>query len=157
MIEATRYHDFSAGHRVYGHENKCSNLHGHNYRITFFCTSEGLDVVGRVIDFSVIKARLCQWLEDYWDHKFLLWDADDFFADSENEEFLARFGVVYVPFNPTAENIGRYLLDVVGPQQLDGTGVTLWKVQVEETRKCSAIVSKDLPLITGRMLMEEMR
>lgn len=48
--------------------------------------------------------------------------------------------VVAVPFNPTAENIGLYLLTVVGPEKLSGTEVTLTKVVVEETRKCGATV-----------------
>jgi 6-pyruvoyltetrahydropterin/6-carboxytetrahydropterin synthase len=62
MITVSRYHDISAGHRVCGHESKCSHLHGHNYRITFECTADELDHLGRVIDFSLIKEKLCQWL-----------------------------------------------------------------------------------------------
>ena len=77
MITATRYHDISCGHRVVGHEGKCQYLHGHNYRIHFTCTAESLDTVGRVIDFSVIKSKLCMWLEDNWDHMFLAWDEDE--------------------------------------------------------------------------------
>ena len=64
MITVERYHDISMGHRVVGHESKCRHLHGHNYRIHFICTAPELDGVGRVIDFSEIKERLCQWLEE---------------------------------------------------------------------------------------------
>jgi len=159
---ATRCHDFSCGHRVVGHESHCAHLHGHNYRVHF--TVEGkLDSVGRVLDFSVIKSKLCQWLEDNWDHRFLYWSEDTVINNTFSAMFdfrenarraLDRSGVdlglpewekavasfVPVPFNPTAENMGRYLLDVVGPEQLAGTGVTLTKVIVEETRKCSAEV-----------------
>ena len=46
--------------------------------------------------------------------------------------------VVVLPFNPTAEQMAAYLVDVVGPRQLDGTGVKLVRCVVEETRKCSA-------------------
>ncbi len=129
-----RYHDISCGHRVVGHEGKCANLHGHNYRIHFTCASAQLDDVGRIIDFSVIKHRLCQWLEDNWDHKMLLWDQD---PDTETLGILDPT-VVLLPFNPTAENIARYLVDVVGPAQLEDSSVTLALVKVEETRKCSA-------------------
>ena len=31
-----------------------------------------------------------------------------------------------------------HLVSVVGPQQLEGTGITLVACRVEETRKCSA-------------------
>ena len=62
-ITATRYHDFSTGHRVYGHESKCAHLHGHNYRIYLTVEADQLDTVGRVMDFSVIKDKFVIWLE----------------------------------------------------------------------------------------------
>lgn len=138
-ITATRYHDFSAGHRVVGHEGKCRYLHGHNYRahFTVAASEQGLDSVGRVLDFSAIKERLCQWLEDHWDHKMLLWD-DDPYINSYGAALRQDPSVVPVPFNPTAENMAQYLLSVVGPQRLAGTGVKLVRVSIEETRKCSA-------------------
>ena len=73
-----RYHDISCGHRVYGHEGKCRHLHGHNYRVHFTCVAESgqLDTLGRVIDFGEIKSRLCMWLEDNWDHHFLMGTED---------------------------------------------------------------------------------
>lgn len=130
-----RYHDISAGHRVCGHESKCAHLHGHNYRITFTCTVATLDSLGRVIDFAVLKSKLCTWLEDNWDHRFLLWQQDPW-ADALSS--CDPLGVVLLPFNPTAERMAQYLVDVVGPQLLHGTGVVLHACRVEETRKCSA-------------------
>lgn len=151
-----RYHDFSAGHRVFGHESKCAHLHGHNYRVTFTCapaprtpprrkffgqqdqqplTAPGLDDLGRVIDFSVVKERLCIWLEDNWDHKFMLYDRDPAAAALQA---IDPEGVVLVPFNPTAENMASYLVEVIAPQQLADTDVGLVACKVEETRKCSA-------------------
>jgi 6-pyruvoyltetrahydropterin/6-carboxytetrahydropterin synthase len=46
--------------------------------------------------------------------------------------------VCVVPFNPTAENIARHLVEVVAPEVLAGTGVFLVECEVGETRKCSA-------------------
>jgi 6-pyruvoyltetrahydropterin/6-carboxytetrahydropterin synthase len=135
LTTAERYHDISCGHRVFGHESKCKHMHGHNYRVTFTCDARDLDHVGRVIDFSAIKERLCMWLEDTWDHKFLFWDKDPLAATLRT---LDPNGIVLVPFNPTAENMAQYLLQVVGPQRLENTGVRLLRVKVEETRKCSA-------------------
>jgi len=137
-ITATRYHDFSTGHRVYGHESKCAHLHGHNYRIYLTVEAEQLDTVGRVMDFSVIKDKFVVWLEINWDHKFLIWEKDPF-APTLKE--LDPQGTVVVGFNPTAENMGQYLINVIGPQQLAGTNVKLVKVNIEETRKCSVEVS----------------
>ena len=138
---AERYHDISTGHRVVGHENKCRHLHGHNYRIHFVCEANELDTVGRVIDFGVIKAKLCMWVEDNWDHKFLAWDNDPVMKEAcfhmHADEFFGP-SVVFVPFNPTAENMAQHLVEVIGPQQLADTGVTLVSVRIEETAKCSA-------------------
>ena len=136
-ITATRYHDFSTGHRVYGHESKCAHLHGHNYRIHLTVEADQLDTVGRVMDFSAIKTHLCYWLEDNWDHKFLVWQQDPF-ANTLKE--LDPEGTVVVNFNPTAENMGQYLIDVIGPKQLEGTGVRLTNINIEETRKCNVTV-----------------
>lgn len=151
-----RYHDISCGHRVFGHESKCAHLHGHNYRIFFKCEKTEdptrkvarsfigmqrdkieptLDKIGRVIDFSVVKEKLCMWLEDNWDHKFLLWAMDPLSDPLQNFD---PMGVVVVPFNPTAENMAEHLVNVIGPMQLLGTGVQLVSCRIEETRKCSA-------------------
>lgn len=151
MITAERYHDISCGHRVAGHESKCRHLHGHNYRVFFTVEAAErgtLDDIGRVLDFSAIKAKLCMWLEENWDHKFLAWDDDqllnaiwatsgDWEGATEQRDTL-RESIVFVPFNPTAENMARYLVEVVGPRQLEGTGCKLIQCKVEETRKCSA-------------------
>lgn len=134
---AERYHDISCGHRVYQHESKCAHLHGHNYRVHFVCGPDAgnLDKIGRVIDFSDIKAKLCMWLETEWDHKFLVWNRDPLAKVLVASD---PVGVVEVPFNPTAENIAQYLVEVVAPVQLEGTGISLTHCRVEETRKCSA-------------------
>jgi len=139
MIIAHRYHDISCGHRVFNHESKCSNLHGHNYRIHFFISSkeDQLDQIGRVIDFSVIKDKLCSWLENNFDHKFIIYEKDPL-ANKLKE---IDNSVVIVPFNPTAENIAKYLVEVIAPIQLKYTNVKLVKCIVEETYKCSASFS----------------
>ena len=135
MISISRYHDISAGHRVVGHENKCSHLHGHNFRVHFTVTAESLDDIGRVIDFSIIKAQLCDWLETHWDHRFLMYEADELLIPLQK---IASEDIVSCPFNPNAENMAQYLCEVIGPQQLKGTGCQLIKCTIEETRKCSA-------------------
>lgn len=136
-IRASRYHDISVGHRVHKHESKCRHLHGHNYRIHFHCEADQLDEVGRVIDFSVIKEKLCMWTEENWDHRMLIWMDDPLAQKLLDIDSM----VVLVPFNPTAENIAMYLVNVIGPRQLQGTGVRLAEVTIEETAKCHATFS----------------
>lgn len=155
LITAERYHDFSCGHRVAGHEGKCAALHGHNYRVTFTIEAQHLDDLGRVLDFSVIKDRLCAWLEANWDHKFLAWVEDPVMREvsvvlgrlaklpayRNEDSLLAAGSIVWLPFNPTAENMAAHLLLRIGPHCLAGTGAQLIAVRVEETRKCSATAS----------------
>lgn len=134
MITASRYHDISCGHRVVGHENKCRHLHGHNYRVHFHVRGD-LDKVGRVLDFGVIKSTLCEWLENEWDHKMLIWYNDPYLQHLLSVD---KESIVTVPFNPTAENMAEYLILVVAPKLLAGKDVELYRVVIEETRKCSA-------------------
>ncbi len=146
IIEAVRYHDISCGHRVAGHESKCAHLHGHNYRIHFHCRADreetDLDALGRVIDFGVIKSVLCAWLEHHWDHKLLIWDADDQWfsaihgCEGAQPGGLLADSVVYVPFNPTAENMAEYLT-ALSNDLLSWRGVRVTRIVIEETRKCS--------------------
>ena len=142
MYSVDRYHDISCGHRVFGHESKCAHLHGHNYRIHFTIEPDNrqLDLIGRVLDFSVIKTRLCEWLEKWWDHKMLIWVHDPYLDDLLE---IDPDGVVPVEFNPTAENMAKYLVETVGPRELEGTGCVLVSCRIEETRKCSATYKVD--------------
>lgn len=135
VVTAERHHDISMGHRVVDHESKCRHLHGHNYRFHFICTASRLDKLGRVIDFGVIKERLCLWLETHFDHKMMIWQEDPLLEELCS---LVPEDLVVVPFNPTAEQLARYMVEQVAPRELEGTGVVLVKCIVEETAKCRA-------------------
>lgn len=142
--KAVRYHDISTGHRVVGHENKCRYLHGHNYRIHFHCKpkintpdDQFLDEVGRVIDFGAMKDVLCEWLEENWDHKTLIYEEDPLL---ENLKEVTPESIVVVHFNPTAENMANYLLNHLNSELPDN--IELVKVEIEETRKCMAVAEK---------------
>jgi len=131
---------FCAGHRLYRHEGKCAFLHGHNYRadieVTAAAGGTSVDDVGRIVDFSLIKRRMLGWLDDHWDHGFVL------FAD--DAEALAAIGGMrptkyfVLPWNPTAENMARYLLEVVAPNVLGDLGVVARRVRLWETDEASA-------------------
>lgn len=135
MITANRYHDISCGHRVVGHESKCAHLHGHNYRFHFsIAPKKGLDHVGRVMDFSVIKSILCDWLEENWDHKMLIWESDPMLPILHD---LDPKGVVALGFNPTAEMMAHWFTEVIAPYLLSKENCFLKSLTIEETRKCS--------------------
>lgn len=127
---------FCAGHRLYRHGGKCEFFHGHNYVADFYVTGEQVDAVGRVIDFADLKRILKGWIDDHWDHAFLL-NADD-------ENGIAAIKSVQpskyyiLPYNPTAENMARYLLNDVSPVLFTGMAVSVVKVVIWETEEaCS--------------------
>ena len=70
------------------YESPCQNLHGHNLKIRVFCKSESLNSDGMVIDFKEIKKSV----HEVMDHKYI------------NDVF---------DFNPTAENIAKWIVDSI--------------------------------------------
>lgn len=136
----TRRLTFCAGHRVYQHESKCRNPHGHNYVVHVTATAaKWLDSVGRVIDFSVLKDKLGTWLDDNWDHAFIWFKDDPDMKEIYEKNY--SWKNYRLPNNPTAENMGEYLLREVCPELFKGCGVLITKIVIEETENCVAEVT----------------
>ncbi|MEM9703479.1 MAG: 6-carboxytetrahydropterin synthase [Planctomycetota bacterium] len=143
-LTVVRRIEFCAGHRLHGHEGQCAALHGHNYVAEFHvvapdATADGLDSVGRVIDFAAIKQRLKGWIDREWDHGVLLWERD--------ETAIAAITAVQpcklyrLPRNPTVEVMAEYLLHEVCPRELTPLGVRCVRVELWETPNCRAIAA----------------
>lgn len=127
--------EFDAAHRVMLHESKCRHLHGHRYVVEAgFVARDGLDALGRVIDFGVIKERLGAWIDAHWDHTTILHELDR----PLGEAISAQTGqsVYYLPSNPTAENMADHLLQHVCPSLFADAAVTCVRIRLYETPNC---------------------
>jgi len=99
--------------------------------------AQSLDGIGRVVDFSVLKGEVGSWIEQQWDHGFLLWE-----KDSEAIETLKGFinggqKLFIFPDNPTAENLASYILRL-GNDVMADKRIRIVKVVVWETPNCYA-------------------
>lgn len=139
-VTAVRKMWFCAGHRVLNHESKCRNLHGHNYIVKAHAEAQGgLDKLGRVIDFSVIKEQLNSWIDSHWDHTTLLYKEDEQLI-AVAPAFEATKQVFICDWNPTAENMALYLLNEICPALFQNTGVQIVKIELWETENCHVVV-----------------
>lgn len=161
MHSISRKFDFDAAHRVYGHESKCANLHGHRYVAWVHVQrrrpeeSDKLDHCSRLIDFGVIKNIIGKWIDEQWDHNTLLSKEDPLarWLDTEDQwpgvdPFPSKTLYIMKNGNPTAENIAKELLE----QSNILLGITcslyVWKVEVFETPNCSAIYESHADALT---------
>lgn len=127
---------FCAGHRLYKHGGKCEFFHGHNYVADFYVTADEVDSVGRVIDFADLKAKFKGWLDENWDHGFILSEQDENGINAIKQVVPCKYFVM--PYNPTAESMARYLLDYVCPELLGDSNVRAVKVVIWETEEAFA-------------------
>ena len=143
QLSLIRQLTFCAGHRLYRHESKCAFFHGHNYRVDIEVVGDSggceVDDVGRVVDFSLIKKRMLGWLDANWDHAFLVFEEDDNALAAVRMVQPTKYFVM--PWNPTAENMARYLLEVVAPNVLGDLGVVARRVAVWETDEACAVAT----------------
>ncbi len=132
---------FCAGHRLFKHGGKCEHFHGHNYVADFFVTGDAQDSVGRVMDFADLKAKCKGWLDENWDHSFLVCDQDENAITALRMVKPCRLFIM--PYNPTAENMAKYLLEEVCPNLLQGFGGLANRVRIWETDESYAEASID--------------
>jgi 6-pyruvoyltetrahydropterin/6-carboxytetrahydropterin synthase len=111
---------FSAAHSLRGYKGKCEELHGHNWKVEVLVSSPKLNSLGMVLDFKELKEKLNKVLS-LLDHRYL--NEIDFFKK----------------FNPTSENIARYIFENLKKNNLN---VKLEAVTVCESEDASATYKK---------------
>lgn len=162
QISCVRKFKIDAGHRVYRHESKCQNVHGHEYKFEVYARTiigpakaTQLDSLGRIIDFGVIKEVIGTWLDDNWDHGMILMESDPIARlwrkgsthRDDDGGALDDHKVYFLPDNPTAENLAIYLLAKsnellrANTPKDDPVTVEVFKVVCHETYNCFAIAT----------------
>lgn len=126
----TRRLEFDYGHRLRNHEGKCAHVHGHRGTVEVECAAVGLDAVGRVIDFSEVKRLVGGWLDERWDHAFIVGEDDvemrDFLELHEQRHFVLPSAA------PTAENLAHYA-GRMAETLLAPLGITVVRLRFYET------------------------
>ena len=145
-MEVIKIIQWDMGHRVMNHRSICKGLHGHRYKAEISIKGDLVDVKGAseegmVIDFADIKKLALSLIHSKLDHSFMVWDQDkemiDFFNSSTGHK------PVIVPFTPTAENVAKYIYDVLAPKIVDTyeNDLRLNSVKVWETPTSCAVYS----------------
>jgi 6-pyruvoyltetrahydropterin/6-carboxytetrahydropterin synthase len=97
---------FAAAHRLPRYEGPCFRLHGHNYRFLVGLEGEVDPATGMVADFGVVKQVVQEHVLSRTDHR----DLND------------------VLENPTAENIARWIWEVLEPRLPGLSEVRLYEI-----------------------------
>ena len=117
--------EISAAHRLeLSYESKCTHLHGHNWIIDVYLRSETLNNNRMVMDFTEIKEKITK----KFDHQII------------NE---------IVDFNPTAENLAKYICDLLAPK--------CYRVDVQESENNVASYIKTEKSIIDELMKHDVQ
>lgn len=130
---------FDSAHFLKGYSGKCSNIHGHRWRITASVCGEALltdtQHSGMLADFGDLKKDLRK-IADGLDHS-LIYEENTLMSATEKAFADEGFKTVILPFRPTAENLSRYIFD-----KLSELGYNVLETAVYETPENCAVYRK---------------
>jgi len=132
---------FDSAHFLSGYQGKCSNLHGHRWKIEVEIMREMLDKTGQtasmVTDFGDLKRDLKQ-LADKFDHCLII-EKGTLKQTTLNALFDEGFKIKELPFRPTAEEFARYFY-----YRMKDKGYNVKKLTVYETPNNCAAYTEEL-------------
>ncbi len=128
-------HSFDSAHFLSGYSGKCSNIHGHRWKVEVEVFNQELvkdgQNKGMVIDFAYLKNDLKETL-DYYDHSFII-EAGSLKKSTLECLLDEGFRILEVEFRPTAENFSCFFYNI-----MQRKGYQVRRVTVYETPTNSA-------------------
>jgi len=132
--------EFPYGHRLYKHKGACCNLHGHNALLEVYLCSDFLTDEGMVIDFSDMSKKIKnELIEPLLDHAFIYYREDEIAKEIVK---LSCSKFLEVDFNPTAENLCKFIYDKIDEMFVSYNNVNVLKVVFYETSTSFAEYTK---------------
>lgn len=136
MYELKTSASFDSAHFLAGYQGKCSNLHGHHWRIEVTVGAETLQEEGAqrgmVLDFGDLK-KAVRGLADSYDHGLIYEEGS--LQSTTVEALLAEgFHLIAVPFRPTAEQFAKCFFE-----KLQAEGLPVRRLAVYETPENCAV------------------
>lgn len=113
MYSLKTEHSFDSAHFLIGYEGKCSNIHGHRWRVVIEVCGEYVEDKGQtrgmIVDFGTLKEQV-KAEADVFDHALIIEKntLKQKTVEALNEE---SFKIIEVDFRPTAENFAKYFYD----------------------------------------------
>lgn len=107
--------EFDSAHFLKGYEGKCSNIHGHRWKIEVTVCGKTLEregqIRGMIVDFGTLKKDV-RALADNLDHALIIEEGSmrELTLNALKED---GYRMLEVAFRPTAENFAKYVYDEI--------------------------------------------
>jgi 6-pyruvoyltetrahydropterin/6-carboxytetrahydropterin synthase len=139
VLRLTRVFNFNMAHVLLNYQGKCSNIHGHTYKLEVTvkgtpCNDISSPKKGMLIDFSDFKSLIINKIINIWDHALMIHQNTDpvlLKALKKNYEKL-----IMVNFQPTTENMTCELSTLI--KKILPTDLQLFSLRLYETEKSYA-------------------
>ena len=133
---------FDSAHFLKDYEGKCSNIHGHRWRVEVELAAHTLKEEGAergmIMDLTAVKERL-RAEADRLDHALII-EEGSLLESTVKALESEHLRLVILPFRPTSENLAKYFFDC-----MKETGCPVYRVRVFETPGNGASYGERIP------------
>ncbi|MBN2899698.1 MAG: 6-carboxytetrahydropterin synthase QueD [Clostridia bacterium] len=122
-------HSFDSAHFLAHYQGKCSNIHGHRWRVLVEVGSQTLHTEGQlegmVVDFSQLKKDVKDQV-DFFDHALII-EKNTMKATTVSALTEEGFRLIEVDFRPTAEQFAKHFYDGMTSRGYQVRAVTVYE------------------------------